>query len=123
MKRDKTAYAARIRRHRRVRKKVHGTPERPRLSVYRSLSHIYAQLIDDEGRRTLVAASDIEQEAKGKLNGGKRKTDVAKVVGELVARRAIERGIGEVVFDRGGYKYHGRVAALATAAREAGLKF
>jgi large subunit ribosomal protein L18 len=123
MKREKTAYAARLRRHRRVRKKVQGTAQRPRLSVYRSLSHIYAQVIDDEGRTTLVAASDIEQEAKGKLNSGKRKTDVAKVVGELVAKRAIERGISEVVFDRGGYKYHGRVAALANAAREAGLKF
>ena len=123
MKRDKTAYAGRIRRHRRVRKKIHGTPERPRLSVYRSLSHIYAQVIDDVARTTLVSASDIEQEAKAKLNGGKHKTDVAKVVGELVAKRAIERGISEIVFDRGGYKYHGRVAALANAAREAGLKF
>ena len=123
MKRDKTAYAGRIRRHRRVRKKIHGTPQRPRLSVYRSLSHIYAQVIDDVARTTLVSASDIEQEAKAKLNGGKHKTDVAKVVGELVAKRAIERGISEIVFDRGGYKYHGRVAALANAAREAGLKF
>ena len=123
MKREKTAYAARIRRHRRVRKKVQGTPQRPRLSVYRSLSHIYAQVIDDVARTTIVSASDIEQEAKAKLNGGKRKTDVAKVVGELVAKRAIERGISEIVFDRGGYRYHGRVAALANAAREAGLKF
>ena len=122
MKRQKTAYAARLRRHLRVRKKVHGTLPQPRLSVYRSLSHIYAQVIDDESGRTLAAASDVEAAARGQAKG-KPKTDVAKLVGELVAQRAIERGISQVVFDRGGYQYHGRVKALAAAAREAGLKF
>ncbi len=122
MKRRKTAYHARLRRHLRVRKSVHGTPERPRLSVYRSSSHIYAQLIDDDAGRTLAAASDVEAGISGRSNG-KGKTDLAKRVGELVARRAIESGIKQVVFDRGGYRFHGRVKALATGAREAGLTF
>ncbi len=122
MKRLKTAHAARLRRHRRVRLKVEGTPERPRLSVYRSLTHIYAQVIDDESGRTLAAACDLEAAARGQAKG-KHKTDVAKLVGELLAQRALERGIDQVVFDRGGYQYHGRVQALAAAAREAGLKF
>ncbi|MDZ4279009.1 MAG: 50S ribosomal protein L18 [Dehalococcoidia bacterium] len=122
MKRSKTPYAARLRRHQRVRRKVTGTQQRPRLSVYRSLSHIYAQVIDDDAGQTLAAASDLEPEARGQVNG-KQKTEVAKLVGALVAQRAQERGITEVVFDRGGYQYHGRVGALASAAREAGLKF
>ncbi len=122
MKRRKTAYHARLRRHLRVRKRVHGTPERPRLSVYRSSSHIYAQLIDDDAGRTLAAASDVEAEMRGRSNG-KGKTELAKRVGELVARRAMESGIKQVVFDRGGYRFHGRVKALATGAREAGLTF
>lgn len=122
MKRMKTPYAARLRRHLRVRKKMRGTAQRPRLSVYRSLSHIYAQVIDDDAGHTLAAASDLEATTRGQVNG-KRKTEVAKLVGELVARRAQERGISEVVFDRGGYRYQGRVKALAAAAREAGLKF
>ncbi len=122
MKRGKTAYHARLRRHLRVRKTVHGTPARPRLSVYRSLSHIYAQVIDDEAGRTLAAASDVEAELRGQANG-KDKTNVAKLVGELLARRAMESGVKQVVFDRGGYKFHGRVKALATGAREAGLTF
>ena len=122
MKRMKTAYAARLRRHLRVRKKIHGTEQRPRLSVYRSLSHIYAQVIHDESGQTLAAASDMEASLRGQKNG-KRKTDVAKLVGELVATRARERGISQVVFDRGGYQFKGRVKALAAAAREAGLKF
>ena len=122
MKRQKTAYAARLRRHLRVRKKVHGTLQQPRLCVYRSLSHIYAQVIDDASGRTLAAASDLEAAARDQAKG-KRKTDVAKLVGELVAQRALERGISQVVFDRGGYQYHGRVEALAASAREAGLKF
>jgi large subunit ribosomal protein L18 len=122
MKRGKTAYHARLRRHLRVRKTVHGTPARPRLSVYRSLSHIYAQVIDDEAGRTLAAASDVETELRGQANG-KDKTNVAKLVGELLARRAMESGVKQVVFDRGGYKFHGRVKALATGAREAGLTF
>lgn len=122
MKRRKTAYHARLRRHLRVRKSVHGTPERPRLSVYRSSSHIYAQLIDDDAGRTLAAASDVEAEMRGRSNG-KGKAELAKRVGELVARRALEGGIKQVVFDRGGYRFHGRVKALATGAREAGLTF
>ena len=122
MKRGKTAHHARLRRHLRVRKTVHGTPERPRLSVYRSLSHIYAQVIDDEAGRTVAAASDLEAELRGQKNG-KGKTDVAKRVGELIARRALESGVKQVVFDRGGYRFHGRVKALATGAREAGLTF
>ena len=122
MKRRTTPYAARLRRHRRVRKKLRGTQQRPRLSVYRSLSHIYAQVIDDDLGHTLAAASDTEAATQGQANG-KRKTDVAKLVGALVSQRARERGITQVVFDRGGYQYHGRLKALAEAAREAGLKF
>lgn len=121
MKRRKTAHAARLRRHLRVRKKIRGSAQRPRLSVYRSLSHIYAQVIDDDTGHTLAAATDLEAAARSQLNG-KRKTEVAKLVGELVAQRALERGIRQVVFDRGGYRYHGRVKALAEAARETGLK-
>ena len=122
MKRTKTAYAARIRRHKRVRKTLRGTPERPRLAVYRSLSHIYCQVIDDDAGQTLVAASDLEAGARAKANG-KGKTASATQVGELIGKRAQEHGISQVVFDRGGYKFHGRVKALADAAREAGLKF
>jgi len=122
MKRLKTAYHARLRRHLRVRKKVEGSPARPRLSVYRSLTHIYAQVIDDEAGRTIAAASDIEADLRGSKNG-KKKTDVAKLVGELVGKRAVEQGISQVVLDRGGYRYHGRVKALADGARSAGLQF
>lgn len=118
----KTAWAARIRRHRRVRKKLAGTAARPRLCVFRSLAHIYAQVVDDESGRTLVAASDLEKELRSDGKGG-TKTDVAGKVGALVGRRSVEKGIEQVVFDRGGYKYHGRVKALAESAREAGLKF
>lgn len=113
---------ARLRRHRRVRAKLFGTPERPRLSVFRSLSNIYAQVIDDEQGHTLVSASTLDQEARSAAEGIK-KTEAAKVVGKLIAERALEAGITEVIFDRGGYKYHGRVKALADGAREAGLKF
>ena len=113
---------ARARRHFRVRKKVYGTPERPRLNVFRSDKHIYAQVIDDTEGHTLAAASTVDSELAGKVKG-KTKTEQAKLVGELVARRAQEKGIKSVVFDRGGYKYHGRVQALADAAREAGLEF
>ena len=122
MKRTKTARAARLRRHLRVRKKVHGTLQRPRLCVYRSLAHIYAQVIDDDRGHTIAAASDMEATARSKSKG-KPKTDVAKLVGELIGKRAKEQGISTVVFDRGGYQFHGRAEALATAAREAGLKF
>ncbi|ENZ00758.1 50S ribosomal protein L18 [Clostridium thermobutyricum] len=109
----------RLRRHLRVRKKVFGTPERPRLSVYRSEKNIYAQIIDDINAITLVSASSLEKDFSAK--GGNK--EGAKLVGELVAKKAIEKGLTEVVFDRGGYVYHGRVQALAEGAREAGLKF
>ena len=122
MKRSKTAHAARLRRHLRVRKRVHGTGDKPRLCVYRSLTHIYAQVIDDERGHTIAAASDVDADARGEVKG-KRKSDVAKVVGELIGKRAKEQGVSTVVFDRGGYQFHGRVKALATGAREAGLKF
>jgi large subunit ribosomal protein L18 len=122
MKRQKTAYHARLRRHLRVRKKVQGTPQRPRLSVYRSLSHIYAQVIDDDAGHTLVAASDVEADLRGSKNG-KGKIEAAKRVGELIGKRAVEQGLSQVVLDRGGYRYHGRVKALADGARSAGLQF
>lgn len=112
----------RERRHARIRKKVFGTAGRPRLSVYRSLNHIYAQIIDDSTGATLVAASTIESEVKS-LEGHKGNTGMAKKVGELIARKAAAKGIRKIVFDRGGYLYHGRVKALADAAREAGLEF
>ncbi len=113
---------ARLSRHLRVRKKVKGTPERPRLVVYRSLEHIYAQVIDDTVGHTLVSASTIDGEVR-KLLGGKKKTEEAQIVGRVVAERAKNAGIQQVVFDRGGNKYHGRIKALADAAREAGLEF
>jgi len=112
----------RKKRHLRIRKKVFGTAERPRLNVYRSLKHIYAQIINDEKGVTLVAASSLDKELKDKIaNGGNK--EAAKAVGELIAKRALEAGIKKVVFDRGGYLYHGRVLELANAAREAGLEF
>lgn len=110
---------ARIKRHLRIRNHIKGTAERPRLNVYRSLSNIYAQIIDDVKGVTLVSAST--QEKGNKRYGGN--IEAAKSVGEAVAKRALEKGITNVVFDRGGYVYHGRVKALAEAAREAGLKF
>lgn len=109
----------RQKRHLRVRKHISGTAEKPRLNVFRSLSNIYAQVIDDAKGVTLVAASSKDKDFSG--YGGN--IEAAKKVGEAIAKRALEKGIGEVVFDRGGYIYHGRVAALAEAAREAGLKF
>lgn len=118
------SYVARKRRQARVRKHLSGLPERPRLNVFRSLNHIYAQVIDDTKGMTLVSASSLDanvQEAE--ITAGKGKTEQASLVGKLVAERALEAGITQVVFDRGGYKYHGRVKALADASREAGLKF
>ena len=112
----------RVRRHQRVRKKVTGTAERPRLSVYRSEHHIYAQVIDDTSGSTLAAASTLDAGLRGELAYGGNGA-AAKRVGQLVAARAQERGIQRVVFDRGGFAYHGRVAALADGAREAGLEF
>jgi large subunit ribosomal protein L18 len=108
--------------HDRVRMKVSGTSERPRLCVYRSLDHIYAQIIDDRAGKTLVAASSADKDGKKDLKSGGN-VAAAKVVGKLVAERAKAAGLDKVVFDRGGYKYHGRVKALADAAREAGLQF
>ena len=122
MQKRKTTRAARVRRHARVRKRVQGTLERPRLSVFRSLSHVYAQVIDDVSGRTLVAASDVDKEL-ARTKDGKAKTDVAKLVGEKIAERAKKAGIDQVVFDRGGYPFHGRIKALADAARAGGLKF
>jgi large subunit ribosomal protein L18 len=112
----------RLKRHRRVRAKVRGTAERPRLNVFRSLKNIHAQIIDDDAGRTLAAASTVEASFRstGKSGGN---IEAAGVVGALLAQRAKEKGITKVVFDRGGYKYHGRVKALADAARAGGLEF
>jgi large subunit ribosomal protein L18 len=110
------------RRHRRLRKRVEGTAERPRLSVYRSLKHIYAQVVDDVSGRTLVSASTLSEPLKGTLKGSGNRSAAAKV-GELLAARAKEAGITAVCFDRGGRRYHGRIKALAEAARKGGLKF
>ena len=117
MARD-TRHQIRVRIHDRIRRKVAGTEERPRLAVFRSLKHIYAQVIDDAQGVTLAAASTLEGDKKG---GGDK--DAAATVGKLVAQRAIEKGVKDVVFDRGGFIYHGRIKALADAAREAGLNF
>ncbi len=115
-----TSRVARIRRHVRLRKKVSGTAERPRLAVFRSGQHIYAQVIDDKAGRTLAQASDLEA---GLRDGGGTKTERARKVGALVAQRAKQAGLDAVVFDRGGFEYAGRVQALADAAREEGLVF
>lgn len=112
----------RVRRHERVRAKVTGTPERPRLSIYRSLTNIYAQVIDDANGTTLVSASSLDVEIKKTLKFGGNK-EAAKAVGALIAKKSIEKGIKNVVFDRGGVIYHGRVKELAEASREAGLEF
>ena len=109
-------------RHKRVRGKVVGTPQRPRLNVYRSLTNIYAQIIDDAAGKTIAAASSLDKEIKSQLDVTGNQA-AAKLVGELVAKRALENGVETVTFDRGGYIYHGRVKALAEGAREAGLKF
>lgn len=109
----------RQKRHLRVRNRVAGTAERPRLNVFRSLKHIYAQVIDDDKGITLVAASSLDKD----FNGTGGNIDAAKAVGKAIAKKALDKGISEVVFDRGGYIYHGRVAALAQAARDGGLKF
>jgi large subunit ribosomal protein L18 len=122
MAKTKTRSEARVRRHTRVRKNVAGTPERPRLNVYRSLAEIYAQLIDDEAGHTLTAASSIDHDLRAKL-AGMKKTEQARQVGKAIAERAREKGITQVVFDRGGYRYIGRVKALADGAREGGLEF
>jgi large subunit ribosomal protein L18 len=122
MAKKRTRADARKRRHIRVRRNVFGTAEKPRLNVYRSLNDIYVQVIDDNKGHTLVSASSIDNELKKKLKG-KNKIEQAKLVGQAVADRAKKKGIKDVVFDRGGYKYIGRVAALADGARENGLQF
>jgi large subunit ribosomal protein L18 len=122
MNKTRTVRAARRRRHLRVRKKLAGTTERPRLVVFRSAKHIYAQIIDDSIGHTLVAACDLEVELRASRNG-KKKTEMAGLVGQAIAGRAKAKGIGTVVFDRGGFQYHGRVKALAEAARKVGLSF
>lgn len=114
--------AHRQRVHRRVRRRMTGTQERPRLAVFRSLHHLYAQVIDDRAGRTLAAASTVEKELRQQA-GGRPNVAAAKLVGRIIAERARKAGVAKVVFDRGGYKYHGRVKALADAAREAGLEF
>jgi len=113
---------ARKRRHERVRKRVSGTASRPRLCVFRSLNHIYAQVVDDEAGNTITCASTSDADIKNG-SGEKNKKQMAELVGALIAKRAQEKGIKQVVFDRGGYKYQGRVKALADAARKAGLRF
>ena len=117
-----TPREARLRRHRRMRVEIQGTTERPRLSIFRSLNHIYAQVIDDSAGTTLASASTVVADVKASVDG-RKKTEQAKLIGAQVAKEALGKGITQVVFDRGGYRYHGRVKALADGAREAGLKF
>ena len=118
----KVKVQARRRRHRRVRAKLHGTAQRPRLNIYRSIENVFAQVIDDDAGHTLVSASTLDNEIVSQVEG-KTKVEAARIVGQIVAERAKNAGITTVVFDRGGFKYHGRVAALADGAREAGLEF
>lgn len=112
----------RLRRRKHIRKHISGTPERPRLSVFRSLQHIYAQVIDDTQGETMAAASTLDPEVREQVDG-LAKVEQARIVGQVLATRALDKGVTQVVFDRGGYKYHGRVKALAEAAREGGLEF
>lgn len=114
--------ALRRKRHRRVRKSVIGTSEKPRLNVFRSIAHIYAQVVDDSTHQTIASASTVDKELKGKVKSGGN-IEAATLVGELIGKRAVDKGVEKIVFDRGGYQYHGRVAALADGARKAGLKF
>ena len=114
--------AGRRKRHQRLRNKISGTAQRPRLAVFRSNTHIYAQVIDDDAQHTLCAASTVEKDIKSKLENT-ADVNAAKIVGEALAKKALSKGIETVIFDRGGYLYHGKVKALADAAREAGLKF
>jgi len=114
---------SRLRRKGHIRKRIKGTAERPRLAVYRSLNHIYAQLIDDQTDTSILTVSDLSADIKAKIKKGTSKTEESVMVGELVAKKALEKNIKTVVFDRGGFKYHGRIKALADAARKAGLEF
>jgi large subunit ribosomal protein L18 len=121
---SKSKFDSRNRRHRSIRKRLSGTPERPRLVVYRSARHIYAQIVDDLSKKTLFAASDLIAKKEPSAAAAKgKKRDRAKQVGVLVAKKCLEKGISQVVFDRAGYRYHGRVSSVAAGAREAGLKF
>ncbi len=122
MLKTKTRFSSRKKRHRRVRSKISGTSERPRLNVFRSSKNIYAQVIDDLSGNTLVAASSLDPQLRSELSGGGNK-EAARKVGQLLARRAVDQGIKDVVFDRGGCLYHGRVKELAEGAREGGLNF
>ncbi len=122
MIKHKDRNVSRQRRHLRIRRTVSGTPERPRLSVFRSLSHVYVQLVDDGTGRTLAAASTLDPEIRAQADAA-NKSEACKILGQLIARRAKERGLSRVVFDRGGYQYHGRVRAVADGAREGGLEF
>lgn len=115
--------SARLKRKKRVRKKVRGTPERPRLSVFRSAKHIYAQVIDDDTARTVVSASSLSRDIRQGLGGRGGNREGAAIVGQSIANKALEKGIKAVVFDRNGFLYHGRIKALAEAARETGLQF
>ena len=107
----------------RIRKNIHGTSDKPRLSVYRSLNHIYTQLVDDSSGKVLSSASTLSKEIQSELKSAKNKVDKSKIVGTLIAKKATEKNIATVVFDRSGYRYHGRVQAVADGAREGGLKF
>lgn len=122
MTRDRSSVEGRIARHQRIRRKIEGVSGRPRMAVFRSLKHIYVQVIDDGRGVTLATASSLDPEVRGQVNG-KPKTEVSSIVGALIARRAVDNGINTVVFDRGGNKYHGRVKAIAEAARKGGLSF
>jgi large subunit ribosomal protein L18 len=118
----KKKYRARIKRHHRSRLHIAGTPERPRMNIFRSLDNIYVQVIDDVAGHTLVSASTLDKEVAAQISG-KSKLEAAKIVGKIAGERAKQAGISSIVFDRGGYQYHGRVAAVAEGAREAGLEF
>ncbi len=119
----KNTLERRLKKKARIRKRVKGTPTVPRLTVYRSLKHIYAQVVDDTSGKTIVTASTLSKELRDQVESAEKPTDVGKLVGKLAAQRAIEKNITHVVFDRNGYLYHGRVKAVADGAREAGLKF
>jgi len=123
MNKNSKKIQSRDRRRKQIRKKISGTAEQPRLSIYRSLNHIYAQLIDDFNQKSILTVSDLTKEVRAELNEKSTKTEKSKVVGKIVAKKALENNIETVVFDRGGYRYHGRVKTLAESAREAGLKF
>lgn len=119
----KNTFERRLKKKARIRKKVRGTPERPRFTVYRSAKHVYAQIIDDVAGRTLAAASTLSKDLRDQVKAAQSRMEICKLVGAAAAKKALEKNITEVVFDRNGYLYHGRVKAIADGAREAGLKF